>query len=946
MFDLDLFKANKKYLIIGIIVTVIVFIINVSISYDVFSALSSDSIKINKLVINEVMSSNKGALVDDSGNLCDWIELYNGYSFDVNLKNYSLSDSDTGKIKWTFPDTTIKSKDYLIIYLSNDYSGKMHATFSLNQGGDEVVTLKKPNGKVLDSVRTVQLPNNYTMARDSKGKWFVTDEITPGFDNNKEGRNKYLFRKNDDETTYPLQLSEFLPSNQGNVIFDEDKLYEYIEVTNTSDNTINLHDYYLSNNDKYIYKWRFPNYKLASGESYVVITDELDKDNHVSFNLKHKNGTVILSTYNSVIETVTYEDLSNGVGYIKENNKWSQGNNISPGYVNNDTGYSNFQKEMDKPKNDLIINELMSSNNSYLAQNGNQYYDWIELYNNSNKSIKLSDYSISTDYDDKKMFVLPEIELPAKTFYILMASGSTSLSNDLVKHTNFKLSTGTGLFLYKNNKLIDSTYIYSIPKGYSYGRGRDGIGHFYFPIPTPLLVNADGLMRISYNPIPDVTGGVYNNVGHITVKFDNTYDTYYTLDGSTPTNNSYKYSNPLYLDKTTVVKAVSYIDGIRVGDVVTNSYIINENNALPVMSVSLDSSSFNYINTYLDDTLVLAHAELYENGKSFSTDCNMKIFGGESRRWPKKSYALKFDYGNLHYKIFDDKNIHEFNAVVLRSGSQDQNNAMLRDEFASSIAYKYGKLDAQANKPVVLYINGSFWGVYYIREKINDNFINNNYNVGFGTNITNCNYFVEHGSSSDIYGVRNFIAYHDMSNDNNYNHISNYLDIDNYIDFWVFQFIVNNTDIHNYRYYNNPLINNGKVRMILYDLDYSMYANAGADYLTYIQYPNDGQAFVDTTILSSLMKNNTFRKKFASRVGYFLKNVWNEKNINTEYDYLYNSISYDMDRNCVRWGCNYSSWQHNAASVKRYALNRNNTVINATRSYFNLTQEEVNEYFY
>lgn len=86
MFDLDLFKANKKYLIIGIIVTVIVFIINVSISYDVFSALSSDSIKINKLVINEVMSSNKGALVDDSGNLCDWIELYNGYSFDINLK--------------------------------------------------------------------------------------------------------------------------------------------------------------------------------------------------------------------------------------------------------------------------------------------------------------------------------------------------------------------------------------------------------------------------------------------------------------------------------------------------------------------------------------------------------------------------------------------------------------------------------------------------------------------------------------------------------------------------------------------------------------------------------------------------------------------------------------------------------------------------------------------
>ena len=946
MFDLELFKANKKYLIIGIIITIVVLIINIFISNDVFSALSSNSIKINKLVINEVMSSNKGALVDQNGNLCDWIELYNGYSYDVNLKNYSLSDTDTGKVKWTFPDTTIKSHEYLIIYLSNEYNGTNHATFSLSQSGDELLSLKRPNGKVVDAVRTVQLPNNYTMARDSKGKWFVTDEITPGFDNNKEGRNQYLFRKDMDEYSYPLQLSEFLVSNQGNVIFYNDKLYEYIEVTNTSEETINLHDYYLSNNDKYIYKWRFPSIKLASGETYLVITDGRNIDNHASFSLKHKTGNVILSTYDGIVENVLYEDLTNGVGYVKENNKWYQGNDLSPGYNNTTDGINKFQKEVDKPKNDLIISELMSSNNMYLAQNGNQYYDWIELYNNSNSPIKLSNYSLTTDYDDKNMYILPEIELPAKSYYILMASGSTSLSNDLVQHTNFKLSSGTGLFLYKDGTLLDSAYIYSIPKGYSYGRGTDFCGHFYFSLPSPLSVNSNGLMRISYSPMPDVTGGVFNNVGIIEVKFDNTYDTYYTLDGSTPTNYSYHYENPLYLDKTTVVKAVSYIDGVRVGDVTTNSYIINENHALPVMSISLDASKFKTIETYLyDDYLVDAHAELYEVGKSFNVDCNMKLYGGESRNWNKKSYALKFDYGNLRYKVFDDKNIYEFNGLVLRSGSQDQNKAMIRDEFATSIAYKYGKIDAQATKPVVLYINGTFWGVYYLREKINDNFIENNYNVKGGTNITNCNYFIEHGNNSDITGIRSFIANHDMSSDNNYNYISNYLDIDNYIDFWVFEFIVNNTDIHNYRYYNNPLVSGGKVRMILYDLDYSMYVNGGADYLSYIQYPNDGQAFVDTTILNKLMKNNTFRKKFASRVGYFLKYVWNDNNINKEFDYLYNSISYDMARNCDRWGINYSNWKSNALSVKNYALNRKYTVINATKSYFNLTQEEINEYF-
>lgn len=36
MFDLELFKANKKYLIIGIIITIVVLIINIFISNDVF----------------------------------------------------------------------------------------------------------------------------------------------------------------------------------------------------------------------------------------------------------------------------------------------------------------------------------------------------------------------------------------------------------------------------------------------------------------------------------------------------------------------------------------------------------------------------------------------------------------------------------------------------------------------------------------------------------------------------------------------------------------------------------------------------------------------------------------------------------------------------------------------------------------------------------------------
>lgn len=947
MFELELLKSNKKYMILAILLIIVSVIINIFISNDVLSILSNGKIKTNKLVINELMSSNNGAVIDENGNLCDWIEIYNGYNYNVNLKNYGLSDEANGRIKWTFPDVEIASKDYLIIYLSKEYNGKLHATLSLSQKGEETLTLKKPNGKVVDIVKTVSLANNNSMARDNDGKWVVTDEITPGYENTENGRERYLFRLDEKEVEYPLIISEFLPSNEGNVIFEDNKLYSYIEVTNISDTTINLKDYYLSNSEKLIYKWRFPNYKLSSGESYLVYTDSIDKNNHASFSLKHKTGNVILSTYDRIIEDVSYEGLANGVAYVKENGKWRQGNNVSPGYLNTFEGKMQFQKELDFSKNDLIINEVMVSNNNYLPQNGNQYYDWIELYNNSDYVINLNEYSLTTDSIDKNMFILPNKTLAPKTFYILMASGNTAYSG-VFDHTNFKLSSGTGLFLYKNNNLVDSTYIYCIPKGYSYGRGKAGYGHYYYPTPTPGVMNVyDGLSSLTYEPTYSIPGGLYNNVNTLEVKIEDYYDVYYTLDGSRPTDKSLHYDSPIIIDKTTVIRAVSYINGLRASDIVTNSYIINENHTLPVMSVSLEQESFNSIQSNIySEELVTAHAELYEMNSSFSIDCDLKLFGGESREWAKKSYSLKFNYGHLKYKVFDSKNLYEFNSLVLRSGSQDQNNAMLRDEFSSTLAIKYGTIDAQANKPVVLYINGQYWGVYFIREKINSKFIENNYNVSGITNITNCNYFTEQGNNSDILALRNYVTSHNLTDDSNYNYVSSLLDIDNYIDFWVFEFIVNNTDFHNYRYYNNVNINGGKIRMILYDLDYSMYANYGSYYLNYIQYPNNSQSFVDTTIFIKLMQNASFKKRFVERVAFYLKNVWNVDNINKEFDNLYNAISMEMFRNCARWNLDYNNWSSNAYRVKNFALNRIEQVISATKSYFNLSLEEVNEYFY
>ena len=93
------------------------------------------------------------------------------------------------------------------------------------------------------------------------------------------------------------------------------------------------------------------------------------------------------------------------------------------------------------------------------------------------------------------------------------------------------------------------------------------------------------------------------------------------------------------------------------------------------------------------------------------------------------------------------------------------------------------------------------------------------------------------------------------------------------------------------------------------------------------------------------MKNQTFRKRFVERISYYLKNVFTIDNINKEFDLIYNRIKPEMKRNCLRWNYSYGDWERNAQFLKSIASSRIDQVKSATKKYFNLNQEEYDEYF-
>ena len=965
-FDKRKFKKNKGFFIICTLSIVAMALLSFFFGEKTVKLdeedLTDDNVDITSLVINEIMSSNGGVITDSEGNVYDYVELYNGSSNDINLKNYGLSDEEKG-IKWTFPDVTIKSNGYLLVYLSGTNKEGLYANFKLKSAGGEVMTLFKSNGKVIDAVETTSLESNYVMARNTEGLWVIQSKATPGYSNNNEGYEEFLSSLMSSKEE-GLIINEILASNQGNFKNENDEYSGYIEIKNISDETIDLTNYSLSDSEEVTFKWQFPSIKLGSGEVYLVYTSgisRLEGNISTSFKLNNKNGVAILSNNKGqIVDKVEYKNLANGIAYIKQGDLFLESANISPGEENTVDGIKAFQKKYLSNPKDLIINEAMNSNYSYLAQNGGNYYDWIELYNNSNKTIKLSDYCLTTSTDSMCKYKLPDKDLKSGEYYVIMASGEEELSNSKYKHMNFKLSDTESIYLTKSNEIIDTLFLNQVPKGYTMGKSGT-YGTYYFSKPTPAKANGSGTQAISYLPFASVESGTYNDVENIKVTLNGSGKIYYTLDGSTPTTSSKVYSSPLTIKKTTVLRIMSKESGKIKSDDVSYSYIVNENHTLPVISLSINPSDLKSLhsNAWTEGYTKKVDVEFIEtDGTGFKIKAGLKLFGGSTRGHAKKSYEIKFkkQYGDaqLHYKVFENVDSAVFDSLVLRSGSQDEmgtasKKTLIRDIVGTSLVREYTSVDVQDYRPCVMYLNGKYWGIYFIREKVDETFVANHYNVNAtkeNTDILRIDGQVKSGSSTAYNKMTSFISNNSLSKQANYDKIKEMIDIENLCDFWIAETWTANNDIVNTRYFSNPYVDDGKWKFIFYDLDFAFY-NVNKNYYQFST-SSSGMTIngYSTFLLRNLMKSSEFKKTYLDRLSYNLTNTWDSDTVVKKIDEVIAELGEDeIKRNLERWDLSYSTWKKSIEFLKSYANKRNDYMVSQAKSYFNLSSSEVKKYF-
>ncbi len=136
----------------------------------------------------------------------------------------------------------------------------------------------------------------------------------------------------------------------------------------------------------------------------------------------------------------------------------------------------------------VVINEIMAKNESFLADNAGEFDDWIEIYNAGNTAIDLANYIITDGNTSWQILAnnAAETTVPSEGFILLWADKDPEQG---ANHIDFKLSSnGELLLLYMpdGTTIVDQIDFGTQNSNLSYGRILDGAATFQtFTGPTP-----------------------------------------------------------------------------------------------------------------------------------------------------------------------------------------------------------------------------------------------------------------------------------------------------------------------------------------------------------------------------------------------------------------------------------------------------------------------------
>lgn len=545
-----------------------------------------------------------------------------------------------------------------------------------------------------------------------------------------------------------------------------------------------------------------------------------------------------------------------------------------------------------------------------------------------------------------------------------------SLRSKMTLHTNFKLDKdGEYIGLYApDGTEIDSLSFPEQMRDLSYGRQPDGAESWcLFSEPTPSAPNDTPCSTgVAEPPESSADSGFYEGPITAVLTASEGAEIHYTLDGSTPTEASPRYVEPLAIEKTEVLRARAFAEGLLPSPIMTHTYLIDEGVHLPVLSLVTDPANLwdDEIGIYTEGRYPAlpnylqrgrewerpVSLEFFEDDHSlgFAVDGGIRIFGGTTRLQPKKSFILYFreEYGQecLDYPIFweaefDKHDLEGFTSLVVRNAGDDGAGSLprIRDPLMQALWWEEGGL-ISAKRSVFIYLNGVPWGIYNLREHIDADYIASNFHIDDCDLITE-ERTVKAGDAVSWDATLSFFEDHDLSLGENYARAQELIDIENFTDFEIFQIYGGNIDLWANYVRFRPRSPRGKWRWIMWDMDLSfgLDPQIGVSHDTLAWYirdrlrPDLGPAWADgdlwlTLMLRRLLESQEYRGYFINRFADLLNTTLSPENVIAKIDALASIIGPDIPLEMARWssewGGSVEEWKANVEKLRAFARRR------------------------
>ena len=626
----------------------------------------------------------------------------------------------------------------------------------------------------------------------------------------------------------------------------------------------------------------------------------------------------------------------------------------------------------------VVINEIMPANfDQVWDKNTTTLPGWIELYNSSSKTVDLTHYYLSDNPDHINKWQIPYgTRIGGHDHLLIWCDGAPGYL-----HANFSLSKKSEYLILSNPTgfIIDELYYPEQKNNIAYGRKSDGSQDWsFFIAPTPGEKNAGLTATVSADkPQFAISPGVYNTSLSLTFTGAVSGSVRYTTDGTEPTKYSRTYVGALSLDSTTTIKAKTFRDVYLPSETATGTFVISDTkHNLPVLSISMDPSHLwdpqsgiyveglngipgncsdarNWNREWNRHSVIEYFDSL--GVRQIEQDVDVRIGGACSRNFPQKSLVMRArsKYGSnlFDYNFFPNRSNKTCGGFILRNSGNDFNLTQFRDAFAQHLSGKFMDIDYLDYRPVVVYLNGAYWGIQNIREKADTDYLKDNYGydaeevdlleiAGVKASVS--------GSWYEFDGYVNRLAQLNRTRPDTYQFIDETIDVDAYISYMVAEIYLGNTDWpgNNVRLWR-PRKTGGKWRWVLWDMDFSFglyetFSNAfhpGLTFATqsdYEYWPNPASS---TLHFRLALENPTFRMKFINRMQTAMETVFHPDSVNHLIDQFAARIASEIPVHKKRWGGTPEDWQYEVTRMKSFATNRYGFMKQHMIDFFGLTAE-------